>query len=77
MGGSSTEVTVKTPSRLHFGIIDMRGDLGRIHGSVGVAVDHPHLLLKALPSEELKVEGTRKERVKHYAKKVLESAGVD
>jgi hypothetical protein len=31
--GDDIEVTVKTPSRLHFSMIDMRGDLGRIHGS--------------------------------------------
>lgn len=73
----STEVTVRTPSRLHFGIVDMRGDLGRIHGSIGVAIDHPHLLIKAIPSEKLKVEGMREDRVRSYARKVFESAGVD
>src|SRR4030067_36205 len=31
-------VTVKTPSRLHMGILDVNGGLGRIYGSLGLAV---------------------------------------
>jgi len=77
MGGRGIEVTVRTPSRLHFGIVDMRGDLGRIHGSVGVATDRPHVLLKAEPSERLRVEGAREERVRRYMREVLKDTGVE
>ncbi len=62
---------MKTPARLHFGIIDMRGDLGRIYGSVGVAIDRPNIILRARPSGELRVSGSRAERVRGYAEALL------
>ena len=45
----------------------MRGDLGRIHGSVGVAIDCPNLCLKAIKSDSLKVKGPRANRVREFA----------
>ncbi|MCW3992130.1 MAG: kinase [Candidatus Bathyarchaeota archaeon] len=71
------EVTVRTPSRLHFGIVDMRGDLGRIHGSVGVAIERPNVILKASPAPELRAGGPRASRVIQYAEEIMEEAGVD
>lgn len=77
MEGGGIEVTVRTPSRLHFGIVDMRGDLGRIHGSVGVAIDRPNVILKAYPAPELRVRGPRASRVMRYAEKIMEDTGVE
>jgi len=71
------EVTVRTPSRLHFGIIDMRGDLGRIHGSVGVTIDRPNVLLRASKAPELRARGPRAERVRRYAQRTLGNSGVE
>lgn len=68
---------MSTPSRLHFGMIDMRGDMGRIHGSVGVAIDRPRILLKASPSPQLQVKGFRAERVRAYAETILRTYDVD
>ncbi|NHK31049.1 MAG: hypothetical protein FK730_06830 [Asgard group archaeon] len=31
-----------TPSRLHFGLIDLNGELGRINGGFGVALNYPN-----------------------------------
>jgi beta-RFAP synthase len=70
------EVTVKTPARLHFGIIDMRGDLGRIYCSVGVAIDRPNIILRVKPAEKITVSGPRAERVKEYTEKILEGHGL-
>jgi beta-RFAP synthase len=70
------KVLVKTPSRLHFGIIDLRGDLGRLYGSVGVAIDRPALTLRASPSPELEVVGPRSERAHRYAKRVINELGL-
>ena len=53
---------VSTPSRLHFGIIDMRGDLERIHGSVGVAIESPRLVLEIKESSETRIHGARSGR---------------
>ncbi len=29
-------ITITTPSRLHFGLIDLNGELGRINGGIGI-----------------------------------------
>jgi beta-RFAP synthase len=74
--GECIEVTVKTPSRLHFSMIDMRGDLGRIHGSVGVAIDNPSIILKAKEASSIDVQGPRADRVKAFAETILASSGI-
>ena len=55
-------LSISTPARLHFGIMDMRGDLGRIHGSVGVAIQKPRLVIDIKESTETKVIGARSNR---------------
>jgi beta-ribofuranosylaminobenzene 5'-phosphate synthase len=55
----------------------MRGDLGRIHVSVGVAIKTPHILLKGRTSDELKANGPRKHRILEFAEKILGDAGID
>ncbi|MEA2071000.1 MAG: beta-ribofuranosylaminobenzene 5'-phosphate synthase family protein [Asgard group archaeon] len=42
------EILVKTPSRLHFGLIDLNGSLGRINGSLGVALNNPGWMMEIL-----------------------------
>ncbi len=37
---------ISTPSRLHFTLIDMNGEMGRIDGSLGLAIQHPGVLLE-------------------------------
>ncbi len=34
-------ITITTPSRLHFGLLDLNGELGRINGGLGVALENP------------------------------------
>ena len=67
---------MKTPSRLHFGIVDMRGDLGRTHVSVGASIKKPGIILKASKASSLRVKGPRSERVKEFAEKILEYSEV-
>jgi beta-RFAP synthase len=69
-------VKVRTPSRLHFSMVDLRGDLGRIFGSVGVTIDRPNIGLEAEPSPQLTTSGFRLERVRKFAETVLEESGV-
>jgi beta-RFAP synthase len=71
------EVTVKTPSRLHFSMIDLRGDLGRIHGSIGVAIDNPSIILKAKKASSIDVKGPRANRVKAFTETFLASSGIN
>lgn len=49
------QITVQTPSRLHFGLIDLNGELGRINGSFGVALEKPGWLIKYY-SDSSKIE---------------------
>jgi beta-ribofuranosylaminobenzene 5'-phosphate synthase len=70
------KVYVKTPARLHFGLMDLNGDLGRLFGGIGVGIDRPNVILEAQPSERLAVAGERNERVKALAKRFLEAYGI-
>jgi beta-ribofuranosylaminobenzene 5'-phosphate synthase len=46
-----TNVKIVTPSRLHFGLIDLSGTLGRIDGGIGVALSQPNVILTAAFSD--------------------------
>jgi beta-ribofuranosylaminobenzene 5'-phosphate synthase len=70
------QVTVKTPARLHFGLLDTNGELGRIFGSIGVAIQHPNVELEAQAAEGCIVQGLEKERVKRYARRFFEGLGL-
>jgi beta-ribofuranosylaminobenzene 5'-phosphate synthase len=52
-----TLVHVDTPSRLHFGLIDLNGDIGRIDGSIGLALNDPGFSLTARASDQTTVRG--------------------
>ena len=43
-------LVLRTPARLHFGLIDMNGEIGRIDGGVGLALDSPQTLIEAKKS---------------------------
>jgi beta-ribofuranosylaminobenzene 5'-phosphate synthase len=70
------KVYVKTPARLHLGLIDLNGDLGRLFGGLGVGIDRPNVILEAQRSERLTVTGEKTERVKTLAKRFLETYNV-
>lgn len=67
------KVSVRTSSRLHFAMLDLRGDLGRKFGSLGVAIDNPSIQLTVEPSDSLFVEGSRTSRALYFAEKILEN----
>lgn len=56
-------VVVKTPARLHVGLVDLNGDLGRRFGSIGVAIQHPNVVVEATRAATWQVEGAEQERV--------------
>ncbi len=39
-------ITISTPSRLHFSLVDMNGMLGRVDGGFGVALERPRTILR-------------------------------
>lgn len=70
------QVKVKTPSRLHFGILDLNGNLGRIYGSLGLAIDFPNTVVDAKSSEELEVSGYEKDKAISIIKKFSKFYGI-
>src|SRR3989304_4616182 len=64
MEDKKMKITVKTPSRLHLGILDVNGNLGRMYGSIGLAIQQPNVVIEITKSENLEIEGEDKERVK-------------
>jgi beta-ribofuranosylaminobenzene 5'-phosphate synthase len=67
------KVYVKTPARLHFGLIDMNGDMGRFFGGLGVAIDRPNVILEAQTSESFSVTGEKTKQVTSLVKRFLET----
>jgi len=61
------KVYVRTPSRLHFSLIDMNGQLGRVDGSLGLALNYPNVVLEASKSEEIAVRGEERAFVEKLA----------
>jgi beta-ribofuranosylaminobenzene 5'-phosphate synthase len=52
-----SKIVVKAPARLHLGILDMKGDLGRIYGSIGVALEKPKTVVEIARSDRFKILG--------------------
>lgn len=69
-------VTVEAPARLHFGILDLRGHLGRKFGGIGAAVPSPSLLLEVTPGDQLTTEGPEAGRAQEFAHRYLDAVGL-
>jgi len=78
MTAAAPAVFVEAPARLHFGVLDLRGDLGRRFGGIGAAVRAPSLLLEARSSPTLRVEGPPAdvERTLEFARRFLSYHGL-
>lgn len=65
-------IFVETPARLHFGVLDLRGDLGRWFGGIGAAAPDPTLIVSVSSAETLEAEGDDAERALAYGRQFLE-----
>lgn len=67
-------IHIKTPSRLHFGIIDLSRSLSRSYGSVGLAIEGVGYEILAEESEGLEVLGPERdvEQARKIAEKVIQ-----
>jgi len=74
---NASRVFVEAPARLHFGVLDLRGDLGRRFGGIGAAVPAPSLLLEARPARELEAEGPDAPRALAFARRFAAHHGLD
>src|SRR5215218_1008062 len=64
-------IFVEAAARLHFGVLDLRGALGRRFGGLGAAVPAPSLLLELTPDTRLSAHGPDAERALAYAERFL------
>jgi beta-RFAP synthase len=64
-------VFVEAPARLHFGVLDLRGSLGRWFGGIGAAAPGPTLCVSASAASTLDVSGPNAERATELAKTFL------
>lgn len=68
-----TRITVEAPARLHFGVLDLRGHLGRRFGGIGAAVPVPAVRLEVTRSDSITAEGPDAGRAQEYARRFLAS----
>lgn len=68
-------VYVEVPARLHFGLLDLRGALGRLYGGIGAAAPAPTLLVSACAADSLEVQGEDAERAADFARRFLAHHG--
>jgi beta-ribofuranosylaminobenzene 5'-phosphate synthase len=64
-------VFVEAPARLHFGVLDLGGRLGRRFGGLGAAIPSPSLLLEAAPADGITAQGPDAERAIEFAARFL------
>lgn len=69
-------VYVETPGRLHFGVLDLRGALGRWFGGIGAAAPAPALLVSASAAATLDVAGEDADRAAAFATRFLSHHGL-
>ncbi|MFP3946817.1 MAG: beta-ribofuranosylaminobenzene 5'-phosphate synthase [Archaeoglobaceae archaeon] len=50
-------VKIKTPSRIHIALIDLNGEIGRVDGGVGIAIEEPYIEIRGYESEENSLSG--------------------
>jgi beta-ribofuranosylaminobenzene 5'-phosphate synthase len=77
MEESKVKIQVKTPSRLHLGLIDMNGDLGRMFGGLGVGIDHPNFIVEAENAKDFSVTGKETQLTTILAKRFLTNYKVE
>ena len=68
---SRGSIFVEAPARLHFGVLDLAGRLGRHFGGLGAAIPCPSLLLEAAPASGLSAHGPDAGRAIDFARRFL------
>src|SRR5262249_21535841 len=70
-------VSVSVPARLHFGFVDLNGDLGRRFGSLGVALEAPLTRVTLSGAPALRVNGHEQDRARKYLAAVIQHYHLD
>ena len=76
-----SQIAIRTPSRLHFSLIDLNGKLGRIDGSVGLAIAQPELRIIAQEANDVLINSNqyavRAKRTVEKLKKKYDFPGIN
>ncbi|HET7526155.1 MAG TPA: beta-ribofuranosylaminobenzene 5'-phosphate synthase family protein [Burkholderiaceae bacterium] len=75
-GRPDASVFVEAPARLHFGVLDLHGGLGRRFGGMGAAIPTPSLLIEAARASDVEAEGPDAERAAGFARRFLTHHGL-
>ncbi len=80
--GVMHEVEVVAPSRLHFGLIDLNGSLGRVDGSAGVSISSPFtdIVVKRTDKSGVSIKGGAgydRKRASGFAKKLSSALHIE
>ncbi|MGH7635384.1 MAG: beta-ribofuranosylaminobenzene 5'-phosphate synthase family protein, partial [Gemmatimonadaceae bacterium] len=65
-------VFVQAPARLHFGMLDPHGTMGRRYGGIGAAMPDPSLLVFVTRDDQLQASGPAHQRALTFARTFLE-----
>ena len=68
-------IQIEAPARLHLGFLDLRGDLGRRFGGVGVSLKEIRTCVECVRSTEFSAKGPDSERALEYARRLLSMMG--
>ena len=71
------KVYVKTPARLHLGLIDLNGSLGRMFGGLGVGINQPNIIVEAENARDFAVTGQEVELATAFAKRFFAAYQVE
>jgi beta-ribofuranosylaminobenzene 5'-phosphate synthase len=73
---ASEAVFVEAPARLHFGVLDLRGEGGRWFGGIGAAAAVPQLVVSVSDAASFEGEGPDAERAVEFARRFLAHHGL-
>ena len=65
-------IEIKSPARLHFGQLDLNGDIGRIYGGSGVGIKEPYCKMKFKKSDKIIVKGKKSQEIKKTLEKLID-----
>lgn len=70
-------IKIRTPSRIHLTLIDLNGEIGRVDGGAGIAIDEPHIEITGNKSDENSLVGNvvNLDRFKSVSKKFKHLTG--
>jgi beta-RFAP synthase len=73
---SIDRVIVESPARLHFGLLDLRGSLGRMFGGVGAAAPAITARVSVTRAEAVRAWGPDADRAAEFARRFLAHHGI-